>query len=91
MRLWRESDRRFGARTSQAILVKAEPRATLSRVRSSMRRMGIGGVMPKARKRATIPDPCAPERPDLVRRRFNPPVPTTVLVGDITYLKTGQG
>lgn len=52
---------------------------------------GIRGVAPNSRKRATVPDPGAPPRPDLVRRNFEPPVPTTVLCGDITYLKTGQG
>ena len=26
-----------------------------------------------------------------MRRRFDPPVPTTVLVGDITYPRTGRG
>ena len=38
-----------------------------------------------------MPDPLAPDRPDLVRRRFDRPVPTCWLVGDITYLRTGQG
>ena len=49
------------------------------------------GVVRNAGKAATVPDPDAPSRPDLVRRRFDPPVPTTVLVGDITYLRTGRG
>lgn len=56
-----------------------------------MRELGIRGAAPNARKVTTVPDPGAPSRPDLVRRRFRPPVPTTVLVGDITYLRTGQG
>lgn len=30
-------------------------------------------------------------RPDLVRRDFTSPVPTCKLVGDITYLRTGEG
>lgn len=36
-------------------------------------------------------DPDAPDRPDLVRGRFDPPVPTTVPCGDIAYLKAGEG
>ena len=56
-----------------------------------MRELGIRGVAPNARKVTTVPDPGAASRPDLVRRRFRPPVPTTVLAGDITYLRTGQG
>ena len=64
---------------------------TLYRVRKLMRELGIRGVVQNARKVTTAPDPGAPGRPDLVRRRFRPPVPTTVLVGDITYLRTGRG
>lgn len=45
--------------------------------------LGIRGACPNAPRRTTVPD--------LVRRRFEPPVPTTVLCGDITYLRTGQG
>lgn len=60
-------------------------------VKKSMRELGMRGHRPRSRKRTTVQDPDAPARPDLVRRRFEPPVPTTVLVGDITYLRTGEG
>ena len=33
----------------------------------------------------------AKPRPDLVRRDFTSPVSTYKLVGDITYLRTGEG
>ena len=56
-----------------------------------MRELGIQGARPRARRRTTVQDPDAPARPDLVARRFDPPVPTTVLCGDITYLRTGEG
>ncbi|WP_371132813.1 DDE-type integrase/transposase/recombinase [Corynebacterium phoceense] len=36
-------------------------------------------------------DPNAKARGDLVKQQFNPPVPTTGLCGDITYLRTSQG
>ena len=64
---------------------------TLYRVRKLMRELGIRGCTPNARKRTTIPDPKARPRPDLVRRDFTSPVPTCKLVGDITYLRTGEG
>ena len=52
---------------------------------------GQAAIGADARKRTTVPGPGAPARPDLVRRDFEPPVPTTVLCGDIAYLRTGQG
>lgn len=86
-REWLESDRRFGARFIWSRL----PHLTLYRVRKIMRGLGICGVTPNTRKRTTVPDAGAPERPDLVGRDFTSPVPTYKLVGDITYLRTGQG
>ena len=56
-----------------------------------MRELGIRCCPPNAKKRTTVPDPKARPRPDLVRRDFTSPVPTYKLVGDITYLRTGQG
>ena len=56
-----------------------------------MSELGIRGICPNASKRTTVPDPEAPERPDLIRRDFSCPVPTTKLVGDITYLRTTGG
>ncbi len=38
-----------------------------------------------------MPDRDAPARPDLIGRDFSCPVPTTKLVGDITYLRTTGG
>lgn len=90
-RCWLESDRRFGARSVRAVLASRGLALTLYRVRRLMRELGIRGVAPNSKKRTTAPDPAAPARPDLARRNFEPPVPTTVLCGDITYLKTGQG
>ena len=52
---------------------------------------GMRGICPNASKRTTVPDPEAPERPDLIRRDFSCPVPTTKLVGDIAYLRTTGG
>lgn len=91
MACWESSGERFGARTVRARLAAQGAPLTLYRVRKIMRGLGIRGVVRNARKVTTVPDPDAASRPDLVRRRFRPPVPTTVLAGDITYLRTGQG
>ena len=91
MRLWLGSGRRWGARTILSQVRGRFDGATLYRVRRLMRGLGIRGVAPRRRVRTTVPDPSAPSRPDLVRRDFSSPVPTTRLVGDITYLRTGQG
>ena len=53
--------------------------------------LGIRGICPNAPERATVPDPEAPERPDLIRRDFSCPVPTTEPVGDTAYLRTTGG
>lgn len=90
-RVWLESDRRFGFRFVKCFLPGEFSGLTLYRVRKLMRELGIRGCTPNARKRTTIPDPKARPRPDLVRRDFTSPVPTCKLVGDITYLRTGEG
>lgn len=89
--LWEGSGRTFGWRRVKAELPPEWSGASGYSVLKSMRELGVRGFRPRAAKRTTVPDPDAPDRPDLVRRRFDPPVPTTVLCGDITYLKTGEG
>ena len=90
-RCWLESKRIFGARQILHDLPGEFAGTTLYRVRKCMREMGICGAVPHKKKRTTIPDEGAPARPDLVRRDFTSPVPTYKLVGDITYLRTGEG
>ena len=90
-RVWLESNRVFGARSVRAVVAARGTDATLYRIRKCMREQGIRGCHPRRSKRTTVPDPNAPSRPDLIRRDFSAPVPTTRLVGDITYLRTGQG
>lgn len=89
-RLWRDSDKVFGARMIFSKLPK-DKGVTLYRVRKCMKELGIQGCQPRAAKRTTIADPKAQKRPDLIKRNFDVAVPTTKLVGDITYLKTSQG
>lgn len=90
-RVWAESDRRFGARFIKCFMPDEYADVTLYRVRKCMRELGIKGCTPYKSKRTTIPDKNAKPRPDLVHRNFTSPIPTYKLVGDITYLRTGQG
>ena len=89
--LWEGSGGAFGWRRVHAELPPEWSGASGYSVLKSMRELGVRGFRPRAAKRTTVPDPGAPARPDLVRRRFNPPVPTTVPCGDITHLRTGEG
>ncbi|MCI1934796.1 MAG: DDE-type integrase/transposase/recombinase [Atopobiaceae bacterium] len=51
----------------------------------------IRGCTPHSSKRTTVQDPRAEEKRDLIGRDFTSPIPTYKLIGDTTYLKTGQG
>lgn len=86
-----ESNRTFGHRFVHSFMPDEHAGVTLYRVLKCMRELGIRGCTPYKSKRTTIPDKGAKPRPDLVRRDFTSPVPTYKLVGDITYLRTGQG
>ncbi len=90
MHVWLESDRRFGFRFARAMLPPRFSHLTRYRVLKLMRELRIRGCTSNARKRTTVPDPKAKPRPDLVRRDFTSPIPTYKLVGDITYLRTGE-
>ena len=91
LRLWEASAHRHGARRIRAELAKEGKKVSLWLVVKLMRELDIQGVQPRTSKKTTIQDPNAASRPDLVKRHFHPPVATTVLVGDITYLKTKEG
>jgi len=89
--LWENSQHRHGVRRIRADLAKNGKIVSLWLVHKLMRELGIQGIQPRTKKITTVADPNAPTRQDLVQRRFCPPVATTVLVGDITYLRTDQG
>ncbi len=61
------------------------------RVERLMRDHRIVGIHKPARVRTTIPAEDTPPLPDLVGRRFDPGVPDAAWVGDITYIRTGEG
>lgn len=80
-----------GHRRVHADIADAGIPASLGMVRSVMRQEGLFGVQPRSKKRTTIPSVDAEKRPDLIRRDFSAEAPGTRLVGDITYLRTGEG
>ncbi|MGW2395634.1 IS3 family transposase [Kitasatospora sp. NPDC001664] len=61
------------------------------RVERLMRERGIAGITRRRRRSLTRPDHQARPAPDLIGRDFAATRPGTRLVGDITYLPTGQG
>jgi len=91
LELWKKSKRRNGVRRIHKDLIAESHEVTSYRVRKCMRELGIGGIQPRAKKRTTIPSEDAALRPDLIKRDFSAAVPTTKLVGDITYLRTKEG
>lgn len=89
--LWERSRRVYGARRIHTDLAAEGEQASLWLVGKIRGELGIAGIQPRSSTRTTIPAADAVERDDLLRRRFTPPVATTHLVGDITYLKMGEG
>jgi len=61
------------------------------RVERLMRERGIAGITRRRRRSLTRPDHQARPAPDLIGRDFTATRPGTRLVGDITYLPTGEG
>ena len=56
-----------------------------------MRELGLRACQPRAYKRTTVPGEQPVTSPDLIGRDFTATAPGQRLVGDITYLKTGEG
>ena len=56
-----------------------------------MRELGLRACQPRAYKRTTIPGEQPVTSPDLIGRDFTAAAPGQRLVGDITYLRTGEG
>ena len=80
-----------GHRRVRADLTADGVPASEGMVRSIMRQAGIAGIQPRTKKRTTIPADDAEQRPDLVKRDFTSDTAGSKLVGDITYLRTGEG
>jgi len=66
-------------------------RVNRKRVERIMRHRGIVGVTRRRRRSLTKPDQTTVPAPDLIGRDFTAASPGQRLVGDITYLPTGEG
>jgi putative transposase len=80
----------YGCRRVTAQLNREGIECSAGPVADLMREAGLRACQPRAYKRTTIPGR-EPARPDLIGRDFTAAAPGQRLVGDITYLRTGEG
>jgi hypothetical protein len=92
-RVFDESRQTFGCRRVAAQFNRDRHECSVGLVADLMRELGLTAVQPRAYKRTTIPGEEPLDSPDLIGRDFDPAssAPGERLVGDITYLKTGEG
>jgi len=90
-REFHDSRQTSGCRRVTAALNRRGHECSVGLVADVMRGLGLVAVQPRAYKRTTVPDEHAAELPDLIGRDFTAPAPGQRLVGDITYLNTGEG
>lgn len=81
----------YGCRRIARHLNDAGHPCSIGTVAELMREAGLQAAQPRGYKRTTLPDPAAAPAPDLIGRQFTADAPGQWLVGDITYLHTGQG
>lgn len=81
----------YGHRRIHAVLRNSGHRVSLGTVAAIMTRQGLVAKQRKAYKRTTVSDPAVSAPTDLVARDFTAKAPGEKLVGDITYIKTGEG
>ena len=90
-RVFEESRQTSGCRRVAAALNREGHECSVGLVADLMRELGLRAVQPRAYKRTTVPGEQAAPCPDLIGRDFTADAPGQRVVGDITYLKTGQG
>jgi putative transposase len=81
----------YGCRRVAAQLNRDGHRCSVGLVAGLMRELGLRACQPRAYKRTTVPGDKPVTSPDLIGGDFTAPAPGQRLVGDITYLKTGEG
>jgi putative transposase len=93
VRVFDDSQQTFGCRRIAAWLNREGYECSVGLVADLMRELGLKAVQPRAYKRTTIAGEQPIDSPDLIGRDFNPAstAPGQRFVGDITYLKTGEG
>jgi transposase InsO family protein len=90
-RVFDEGRGTYGCRRVAAQLNRGGHPCSVGLVADLMRELGLRACQPRAYKRTTVPGEQAVTRPDLIGRDFTAETPATRLVGDITYLRTGEG
>jgi putative transposase len=81
----------YGCRRVAAQLNRNGHPCSVGLVADLMRELGLRACQPRAYKRTTVPGEQPVASPDLIGRDFTATAPGTRLVGDITYLRTGEG
>jgi putative transposase len=81
----------YGCRRVAAQLNRDGHRCSVGLVADLMRELGLRACQPRAYKRTTVPGEQPVTSPDLIGRDFTATAPGQRLVGDITYLRTGEG
>jgi len=81
----------YGCRRVAAQLNRDGHPCSVGLVADLMRELGLRACQPRAYKRTTVPGEEPVTSPDLIGRDFTAAVPGQRLVGDITYLRTGEG
>ena len=91
--VFKESKNRWGCRRVCAKLNQEGTAVSVGLVRKLMRAAGLMPIQKRAYRKTTVSDAAAQTYRDLVNRDFSPRShrPGQTLVGDITYLRTGQG
>lgn len=89
--IWECSAHTYGAPRAHRWLARQGFHVSRKRVARIMREHGWEGESGRRKVRTTIVDRGATAAADLVRRDFNPTEPDRTWVGDITYLRTGEG
>ena len=90
-RIFEGSRQTYGCRRMAAALNRAGHPASVGLVADLMRELGLRACQPRAYKRTTVPGEQPEPSPDRLDRDFDAPAPGQRLVGDITYLQTGEG
>lgn len=81
----------YGCRRVTAALNRQGIACSVGLIADLMRELDLKACQPRAYKRTTVPGEQPVSTPDLIERDFTAPTPGSRLVGDITYLRTGEG
>ena len=90
-RIFDTSRQTYGCRRMATALNRQGHPASVGLVADLMRELGLRACQPGAYKRTTLAGQQPVHSPDRLERDFDAPGPGQRLVGDISYLKTGEG